>query len=144
MKKTVMHLLSIGFLFTACQSDIKEKKTEPIEVREVQQQKQPFSKDFYNCEKERGETTIGIASCLEEELNREDKKLNTAYKKAKESIQSFRRESLKKVQLAWITYRDAKCGFLHHKESGSSGSLDEQECLIKETMIRAKELKDIF
>jgi len=143
MKKTVMLLLAIGLLFTACQSDIKEKKTEPIEVKETQQ-KQPFSKDFYKCDKERGETTIGIASCLEEELNREDKKLNTAYKKAKESIQSFRRESLKKVQLAWIAYRDAKCGFLHHKDSGSSGSLDEQECLIKETMIRAKELKDIF
>ena len=143
MKKTVMLLLAIGLLFTACQSDIKEKKTEPIEVKETQQ-KQPFSKDFYKCDKERGETTVGIASCLEEELNREDKKLNTAYKKAKESIQPFRRESLKKVQLAWIAYRDAKCGFLHHKESGSSGSLDEQECLIKETMIRAKELKDIF
>ena len=143
MKKTVMLLLAIGLLFTACQSDIKEKKTEPIEVKETQQ-KQPFSKDFYKCDKERGETTIGIASCLEEELNREDKKLNTAYKKAKESIQSFRRESLKKVQLAWIAYRDAKCGFLHHKDSGSSGSLDEQKCLIKETMSRAKELKDIF
>ena len=143
MKKTVMLLLAIGLLFTACQSDIKEKKTEPIEIKETQQ-KQPFSKDFYKCDKERGETTIGIASCLEEEFNREDKRLNTAYKKAKESIQPFRRESLKKVQLAWIAYRDAKCGFLHHKESGSSGSLDEQECLIKETMIRAKELKDIF
>ena len=143
MKKTVMLLLAIGLLFTACQSDIKEKKTEPIEVKETQQ-KQPFSKDFYKCDKERGETTIGIASCLEEELNREDKRLNTAYKKAKESIQPFRRESLKKVQLAWIAYRDAKCGFLHHKESGSSGSLDEQECLIKETMSRAKELEDIF
>ena len=143
MKKTVMLLLATGLLFTACQSDIKEKKTEPIEIKETQQ-KQPFSKDFYKCDKERGETTVGIASCLEEELNREDKRLNIAYKKAKESIQPFRRESLKKVQLAWIAYRDAKCGFLHHKESGSSGSLDEQECLIKETMIRAKELKDIF
>ena len=142
MKKTTRILLTTSLLFTACQ-DIKEKNSEPTVVKEIHQ-KQPFSKDFYRCEKERGETTIGIASCLEEEFNREDKKLNLTYKKAKATIQPFRIESLKNVQLAWIGYRDVKCSFFNHKESGSSGSLDEQECRIQETIDRTKELEKIF
>jgi len=139
MRKITLILL----LFTACQSDIKDKSSEPIKVKEVEKN-QSFSKDFYKCEKLKGATTTGISSCLEEELKREDKKLNIAYKKAKATIQPFRINSLKKVQLAWIKYRNVKCNFFNHKESGTSGSLDEQECRIKETIVRTKELENIF
>jgi len=93
---------------------------------------------------ERGETTTGIASCLEEELVREDKKLNIAYKKAKATIQPFRVSELKKVQLAWIDYRDVKCNFFNHKESGQTGSLEEQKCRIKATILRTNELENLF
>jgi len=103
-----------------------------------------FSQTYYKCEKERGETAVGMSSCLEEELIYQDAKLNKNYREAKKSIQPFRREELKKVQKIWINYRDEKCNFFNHKESGSSGSIDAQICQIKETISRAKELKEIF
>jgi uncharacterized protein YecT (DUF1311 family) len=108
------------------------------------QKEKPFSQSYYQCEKERGGTTAGISSCLEKELKHQDAKLNSSYQKVKNSIQPFRVKSLKRLQRVWISYRDEKCAFFNHKESGSSGSLDEQMCLIKATILRTKELEEIF
>ena len=130
-------IIIILFVLTGCNESRKET------IPKVQKEK-PFTQNYYQCEKERGETSTGISSCLEEELKYQDTKLNSAYQKAKKSIQPFRVESLKRVQRAWIGYRDEKCAFFSHKESGSSGSLDEQMCLIKETIVRTNELEEIF
>ena len=142
MYKNMMVLMAL-LLLTACQNSSEDKKVELKSAVKVERKK-PFSKAFYRCEKEQGETTAGISSCFEEELKKQDKKLNMAYKKAKESIQPFRVEALRDVQRKWIAYRDSKCRFFNHQESGSSGSLDEQNCLIKETITRTKELENIF
>lgn len=142
MYKNMMVLMAL-LLLTACQNSSEDKKVElklPVKV----ESKKPFSKAFYSCEKERGETTVGVSSCFEEELKKQDEKLNKSYKKAKESIQPFRVEALRDVQRKWIAYRDSKCRFFNHQESGSSGALDEQSCLIKETITRTKELENIF
>jgi len=136
----VMAMLTIVVLFTACQNS---KNEENVHIKRVIVKKE-FSKFFYECERERSETTAGMSSCFEEELKEQDKRLNVEYQKAKASIQPFRIDSLKSVQKKWIVYRDSKCDFFFHKESGSSGSLDRQECLIKETISRTKELKEIF
>ena len=82
--------------------------------------------------------------CSEQELKRADMALNEAYQKAKEKIQKFRQKDLLKMQRAWIVYRDAKCGFLYHKESGSAGLGAASECMLDETLKRMVELKNIY
>ena len=83
-------------------------------------------------------------ACIEEELKHQDKKLNTAYREAKKSIQPFRLKSLRDIQKAWIKYRDKKCSFFHHKESGLGGVTDALQCELDMTIKRARELKKIF
>ena len=136
MNKKLATIITLFFLI-GCTDSTKETN------HEIQKEK-PFTQSYYECEKERGGTSTGISSCLEEELKHQDSKLNSTYQKSKNGIQPFRVESLKKVQREWISYRDEKCAFFNHKESGSSGSLDEQMCLIKETIVRTNELEAIF
>jgi uncharacterized protein YecT (DUF1311 family) len=85
-----------------------------------------------------------VAACSERELKRADRALNSAYREAKKSIQKFRQKDLRRVQRAWIAYRDAKCNFLYHKESGSAGLGAASECMLNETLKRTVELKNIY
>ena len=45
------------------------------------------------------------------------------------------------MQNLWIKYRDAKCNFFYHKESGSGGQNDAMDCYIDMTQQRADELR---
>lgn len=135
--KKVIGLLLIGLWLIGCY------ESKDTQINKVEKEKF-FSEDFYICDKKNGATTIGIGACYEKEFIYQDNKLNIAYKKAKASIQPFRVNQIKEIQRSWIKYRDIKCGFFNHKESGSSGSLDEQDCRVKETITRTKELKNIF
>jgi len=139
----IIIVLTLTVFFTACQNTQQVEKEQSKEPT-IQTEQRIFSNNYYKCEKERGETHIGISSCMEEELKKQDNALNIAYKKAKASIQPFRVNELKEVQRKWIAYRDSKCAFFHHKESGQVGSIEEESCLIKETITRTKELKEIF
>jgi len=78
-----------------------------------------------------------------QELEKEDKKLNGAYKQAKKDIEPFRVESLKEMQRTWIKYRDQKCDFYYHKRSGSGGITESLECKLEMTLHRTKELINI-
>jgi uncharacterized protein YecT (DUF1311 family) len=138
----IISIVILTIFFIGCQESKVENKI--TQTAKIEREKKIFSESYYRCEKERGETTIGMSSCMEEELKKQDEKLNNAYRKAKVSIQSFRVDVLKEVQHKWIAYRDSKCAFFYHKESGRGGALDEEYCLIKETIIRTKELKEIF
>jgi len=100
----------------------------------------PYSTTFTACIKK----IPNPNECLEQELRLQDKKLNIAYQKAKKSIQAFRVDTLRKVQRAWIHYRDKKCAFFYHKESGSGGISDALQCELDETIRRTKELETLY
>ena len=102
-----------------------------------------YSETFNNCSKE-VISTYDITVCLEKELKLQDKKLNQAYKKTMSRIQNFRKEDLKNIQRAWMKYRDLKCGFYYHSESGRSGLSDMSECFLDETILRTIELEHTF
>jgi len=82
--------------------------------------------------------------CMQQELERVDGLLNRDYRKAMKTIQPLRRSELRRVQRLWIAYRDARCGFFNHAESGTGGVLDELQCLIDETARRARELSELY
>jgi len=102
-----------------------------------------YSETFNNCSKE-VISTYDITVCLEKELKLQDKKLNQAYKKTMSRIQNFRKEDLKNIQRAWMKYRDLKCGFYYHSESGRGGLSDMSECFLDETILRTIELEHTF
>ncbi len=79
--------------------------------------------------------------CLDLATREEDWRLNLAYRAARASIQPSRRKVLRDVQRLWIKYRDAKCGFYYHPQSGRGGLLDLQQCLLDETRQRRRELE---
>jgi uncharacterized protein YecT (DUF1311 family) len=87
---------------------------------------------------------VAILECMDAELERVDRQLNRNYHRAMSEIQPFRRDELRRVQRLWIRYRDARCGFFNHRESGSGGRLDEMQCRIDETARRAQELAEIY
>jgi uncharacterized protein YecT (DUF1311 family) len=82
--------------------------------------------------------------CIKQELNFQDKKLNQAYKKAINKVQPFRKKDLRDIQRMWIKYRDKKCSFYYHKESGSGGLSDMLECKLDETIKRTIELNEVY
>jgi len=123
MKKSIILYLSISIFIIAKENHIVE-----------------YSSDFQSCIEQSANPNI----CMEDELKYQDKKLNLAYAKAKKSIQLFRRESLRDIQRAWINYRNKRCSFFYHKESGSGGITDSLACELDMTIQRTKELKEIF
>jgi len=87
------------------------------------------------------QSTADALACLDAEYRRQDEKLNAAYREARQRLQPFRRDTLRDVQRAWMAYRDAKCRFYRHKESGSGGALDAVQCLVDTTILRTVELR---
>jgi len=101
-----------------------------------------------------GDTTVGMMDCLKGELDYWDGKLNAAYAKrraeAKAEDAEMKRigasstkldESLRKMQLAWIAYRDAAC--LHEQakwQGGTGGGPATMACHMNETARQALKL----
>jgi uncharacterized protein YecT (DUF1311 family) len=88
--------------------------------------------------------TYDVLACMKTELARQDKVLNENYKKAIKALDKERRKTLISAQRSWINYRDKKCSLYYHKNSGAGGLLDQEECLIKETIKRSAELFEMF
>ncbi|WP_201352296.1 lysozyme inhibitor LprI family protein [Hydrogenimonas urashimensis] len=100
-----------------------------------------YSDTYRKCIENSGGTTMAVTECQDAELRRQDKKLNEAYMALKKEIAPSRRAALRKMQRAWIRYRDAKCGFFRHEKSGSGAANDEMQCLVDETIKRTVELR---
>ncbi len=101
------------------------------------------SAQYQTCEKD----AIGqydALICLNAEIKRQDQRLNTNYKAAMQTLEKSRKQDLKRIQRLWIKYRDAKCAFFYHPHSGSGGLMDEQQCILEETIRRADELEQLF
>ena len=87
----------------------------------------------YGCmEQPMGETTPGMAFCLEGEFDQWDVKLNEAYQALRSGYleQDENRlqgapalaDALRDMQRGWISFRDARCGFETAQWHGGTGS----------------------
>ena len=98
-----------------------------------------------------GGTTIGIVACLSQESDLWDQLLNTRYeatmRATREEADEIGRDgpdavaSLRDAQRKWIGYRDAECGRLHDRWSGSTiRSIVHASCVLEQTAARAIDL----
>lgn len=102
-----------------------------------------------------GDTTIGMIECLQGELSYWDRRLNAAYAKrisaAKQedaemnkirSSASTLEDSLRKMQRAWISYRDASCLYEQAQwQGGTGGGPATAACHMHETARQALRLE---
>ena len=93
-----------------------------------------------NCQNPQTQTDMN--RCASIELEAETKKLNKTYRDFQTKLNSTQRQQLKKVQLAWIKFKDLACKF---ETSGSYGGsvypMVLSNCLTEKTQQRNKELE---
>lgn len=81
---------------------------------------------------------VGMTECTEEELSKEDKRLNAEYKAVMSKLDPAQKKELRTKQRAWIKARDQKCKL--EEDSGQAGMLNHVSCLNEWTKKRADEL----
>lgn len=107
------------------------------------------------CQSEKdGATTLGISECLQQEADLWDARLNAAYSELMEharrmdasnkpadgdaSASDGISESLKKMQIEWIEYRDAACSYAYRRwGNGSMRSIGGSSCHLQLTAKQA-------
>lgn len=101
------------------------------------------SSDYAACLDKSGGVTPAMEDCIREELARQDRRLNGAYKTLMDSLPEKRKAELRDVQRKWIAFRDANCGFYHDPEGGTAARLASKECVVTLTAERAHELETL-
>ncbi|MDR3323946.1 MAG: lysozyme inhibitor LprI family protein [Zoogloeaceae bacterium] len=83
-------------------------------------------------------TTVDTLDCIGAETERQDKRLNKAYK----SLQNTeRKKTLQDAQRAWLKYREANCAFYYDPEGGTLATVEGSDCFMSMTARRANELE---
>ncbi len=95
-----------------------------------------------NCIDKTDGSTVKILGCVDAEIIKQDKRLNTAYQNVMKSLTNENKERLKKAQQIWIKYRDANCAFYADPDGGTMASIIGANCVMDMTTQRAKELED--
>lgn len=102
-----------------------------------------YRKEYNQCMDASGGVTLKMRMCNGDEIKRQDKMLNTNYKKAMKVLSKEKKAELKKVQRGWMKYRDLKCDFEGSLTGGSIDMIMGGDCILDMTAGRAKELGSI-
>lgn len=88
-------------------------------------------------------STYDLKLCYDQQLGKEDARLNANYKLCMKKLDSIAKAKLQKAQRAWIAFRDADCDFqADEMRNGSIEPVIALSCLAAETKERADMLKD--
>ncbi len=93
------------------------------------------------CMRQSGDTTVGMIDCIGAETQRQDRRLNQAYKAAMALQSPERKKQLQAAQRAWIQFRDANCAFYFDPDGGSLARVSANDCVMTSTAQRAQELE---
>lgn len=83
-----------------------------------------------------------FAACYAEELQRQDMRLNIAYKAAQGKAPAEARPALLKSQRAWIAFRDARCELERALNYAPNGEVNRVACLSSLTTEQATWLEE--
>lgn len=99
-------------------------------------------------------STVDMLGCIEPEIQFWDQKLNSVYgdlinvyEDQDSDFDEVRALAprLRNVQLEWVEWRDAKCGFAYDQyRGGTIGRLTGANCQLEETAKRALEIQDLL
>ena len=100
-----------------------------------------LSKQFNACMDKSGGVTMDMIECIGSETQRQDVRLNKAYKAVMANQTPERKKQLQETQRIWIKFRDANCGFYYDPDGGSMARVSANDCMMTTTANRAKELE---
>ncbi|RWU25478.1 hypothetical protein DM813_07090 [Pseudomonas alkylphenolica] len=86
------------------------------------------------------QTTLDMNNCNGAEIDRQDARLNSAYKKAMATLEPAQQSQLRDAQRLWIKYRDANCKLYFSLTGGTIDQLNGAGCVLELTKARADEL----
>jgi len=110
----------------------------------AQPTKEPVLSGTYElCEQKSGSVDQALMDCESAEFDRQDKRLNSNYRALLATISKSKGDELRKVQRAWLTFVEGKCGFLYDGTdyNGSLNRLMATHCEVIERARRADELE---
>lgn len=89
---------------------------------------------------EKARSNVGVINCTDDEIKRQDERLNKTYAALRSDIDPARRPALLQAQRAWIQFRDSNCDFYLDPNGGSIAPILATGCLMRMTADRADEL----
>jgi uncharacterized protein YecT (DUF1311 family) len=103
-----------------------------------------LSAEYSKCIEQSGATDPGMLDCAVAEAERQDKRLNDAYKKLMNELKSERRIELQEAQRLWLKYTEAHCNLYLDPDGGTAAKLAASECPVLAKASRAKELENFL
>lgn len=85
--------------------------------------------------------TAAMSDCIAADFQRQDGRLNAAYRALRESLAPTRRSALLRAQRDWLRFRDSHCAFLLDPEGGTLARVSAGDCRRRMTQQRADELQ---
>ena len=102
------------------------------------------SKQFSTCMDKSGGVTSSMIECIVTENKLQDARLNKAYKALGAELPPARKTQLLEAQRAWIKFRDANCSFYNDPDGGSMARVGANDCLMRATTERAREMEALM
>jgi uncharacterized protein YecT (DUF1311 family) len=103
-----------------------------------------LSVEYSKCIEQSGGTDPGMLDCMGAEAERQDKRLNDAYKKLMNELKPERKKELQEAQRLWIKYTEVNCNLYLDPDGGTAARLAASECPVLAKAARAKELENLI
>jgi uncharacterized protein YecT (DUF1311 family) len=101
------------------------------------------TKEYERCIAKAGAVDPAVLECIGDEHERQDKQLNTAYRKLMAKLTGERKKQLLEAQRLWGKYTEANCGFYYDADGGTMARMLSAECEVKARIVRAAELEEL-
>ncbi|MDF7659599.1 lysozyme inhibitor LprI family protein [Erwiniaceae bacterium L1_54_6] len=97
-----------------------------------------YSSAFHECMSKSEGVTVEMRDCYEDEVSKQDARLNSNYKKYISDLPLKVKKEFVDAQRQWIKFRDANCGaFISEQAGGTLALLVGDSCYLKMTANRA-------
>lgn len=103
----------------------------------------PRTKEYSRCIEKAGAVDPAVLECISAEYDRQDKRLNAAYRKLMGSLNGERKKQLLEAQRLWGKYTEANCTFYYDPDGGTMARMQAAECGVTARIERASELDDL-
>jgi uncharacterized protein YecT (DUF1311 family) len=84
-----------------------------------------------------------MLDCIAAETERQDARLNRAYRELSSALPAERKKALVEAQRAWLRFRDLNCGFYDDPDGGTEARVSANDCVMTMTANRALELEQL-
>lgn len=103
--------------------------------------KSEYSHEYRVCTENSGGNTASLSDCSQEELVKQNARMNKAYNSAITVLPVSKMRKLQEGQALWIKFRDADCGMYYSLTGGTMDLLEGAGCELNMTLERADSLE---